>query len=721
METNLLELIILVFGVLASFLMGVVVLYNNPKSYTNKIFSILAIVTSVWLLINFSTLRPEFSKYSLILSRLSIFFAVPQIYTVFLLSKTMPFARINLKSGLLYFTFFLSLAVMLITVSPFAFTDVDLVGGTVQPVPGPGMGAFAIYALVFSVSGLWTLFARFRKGTGEVKAQLQLVLIGILIMFALIILTIMIPVAVFQSTFFVQFSPLYALAFLGFTTYAIVRHRFLDIRLIVARAVSYSLLTLIVVVGYVFLLITSTTLIPGLDVEPNQVVAFTFISVILFFTSSPLRIFIERITDRFFFKGRYDTEVVLGKLTRHMASVIDMKLLSDSLLTTLITEMRITKGAFLIAEEHKIVNIESVGFDEAQLLSRPDIEKLLHGSRDAYIYEELGDDGSKDILRELGITAVFPLKVKEKEIGLMVFGPKSSGEIYNPQDVELLEIFAPQAAVALQNAQSYLEIQEFTRTLEQRVEDRTKELKVAQERELAKAKELLKLKDEFVFIATHDLRTPVTAIRGFIQLIEDDVQKLPESIKEDFGAIQEASNRLNQLVDDLLEVARSESGTIEVDLKPVEFKEVVEKTITQVKPSADKRGITVTMNMVCADDCKVMADEEKLYEVIENLLSNAVKYNKDNGNVTISASKQGNFALVEIEDTGLGIPKEQQEKVFSKFFRAHQEGTEEVPGTGLGLFVVRMLIEKMKGKITFESEEGVGTKFSFTLPLEKVV
>jgi signal transduction histidine kinase len=250
--------------------------------------------------------------------------------------------------------------------------------------------------------------------------------------------------------------------------------------------------------------------------------------------------------------------------------------------------------------------------------------------------------------------------------------------------------------------------------------DRTKvseELKKAQESEVAKAKELVKLKDEFVFIASHDLRTPVTAIRGFVEMIKDRKEPMSAAAQEDFREVEIASERLNQLINDLLEVARSESGTIKVATLPVSSACVIENAVSLAVPQAETKGIKIVTKL--AEDTKmVLADSVKLAEVVENLISNGIKYNKEGGTLTITSSVvPGNMASFSFADTGYGISKDKQEKVFQKFYRARQEGTEDVQGTGLGLFLVRMLIEKMNGEIAFESKEGVGSTFTFTLPL----
>jgi len=245
--------------------------------------------------------------------------------------------------------------------------------------------------------------------------------------------------------------------------------------------------------------------------------------------------------------------------------------------------------------------------------------------------------------------------------------------------------------------------------IERKVIERTEELRKIQKRELA-------IKDEFVFIATHDLSAPVTAVIGYLDFIKASKEKFSEDTQKSFKAIEESAGRLGQLVEDLLQVARSESGTIKVEVSPVNIDELVETSIRQISLLAKEKNIRIKSELD-QNNKNVLADDEKLSEVMENLLSNAVKFNSDGGRVDVKSVRVDNKLQVSVADTGYGIPKAQQGKVFQKFFRARGKETKKVPGTGLGLFVVRMLVEKMKGDITFTSEEGRGTTFTFALPV----
>jgi len=233
--------------------------------------------------------------------------------------------------------------------------------------------------------------------------------------------------------------------------------------------------------------------------------------------------------------------------------------------------------------------------------------------------------------------------------------------------------------------------------------DRTHELEEAQAVQL-------KLKDEFVFIATHDLATPVTAISWVTQMISARSENISDQLKKDLMIISDASDRLKVLVNDLLQVARSESGTVKIDLVDVDARKIIETAVQEVGPLAADKKINIAINL--APNNTIKADPNKLSEVFENILSNGVKYNKEGGSLSISSHPQDDGVVFEFKDTGLGIPEAEIAKVFTKFFRSEKPEVRAHPGTGLGLFVVRMLTEKMGGKISFESIEDKGTTFS---------
>lgn len=230
-------------------------------------------------------------------------------------------------------------------------------------------------------------------------------------------------------------------------------------------------------------------------------------------------------------------------------------------------------------------------------------------------------------------------------------------------------------------------------------------------------KENQKLKDEFVFVAAHELRAPVTVIRGYLHMIlKGEFGKFDQGMKKPLEIMAYLNKGLIDLVHDLLEIARSEAGRLEIKTEPVAVKPLVKELVEAFQVSSHKKGLKLIYQEL-EKDIQVMADSYKLKEVLTNLISNAIKYSLQKGTIEISHEIKGNFLITHIKDQGMGIGKEDMAKLFSKFHRVKRKETEDIEGTGLGLFICKEIITRMKGKIWAESQLGKGSIFSFTLPL----
>jgi signal transduction histidine kinase len=242
-------------------------------------------------------------------------------------------------------------------------------------------------------------------------------------------------------------------------------------------------------------------------------------------------------------------------------------------------------------------------------------------------------------------------------------------------------------------------------------------------------KQLEQLKDEFVFIAAHELRTPVAAMKGYLQLILDGTTgAIPDATRAFIEKVIASDQRLVQLVNDLLEVARSQAGRLTIKVAPVDIAPAISSTLDELKSLADEKGVTMTYDSKLPDGAdgsgtplpQVLADADRIKEVVVNLVGNAIKYMGGAGTITIThelapASASGTMLVTHITDTGLGMSADAQQKLFEKFYRVQTDKTKDITGTGLGLFIVKEIIEKMGGTIAVASEEGKGSTFSFAL------
>jgi len=235
-------------------------------------------------------------------------------------------------------------------------------------------------------------------------------------------------------------------------------------------------------------------------------------------------------------------------------------------------------------------------------------------------------------------------------------------------------------------------------------------------RDVTREREIDRQKTEFVSVASHQLRTPLTSIKWFLEmLIDGDIGKLTDEQKETLKQVFDSNERMIDLVNRLLNVSRIESGRVKVEPKLTDLCELIESAVTEIKPLARKQEQKVDVKL--PDLPKIKIDQKLIREVIINYLSNAVKYTPVGGKIVISAESNDRDLTVSIKDNGIGIPVNQQTKMFHKFFRAENAIARETEGTGMGLYVCKSIIELSGGRTWFESKPGKGSIFYFTLPL----
>jgi signal transduction histidine kinase len=234
-------------------------------------------------------------------------------------------------------------------------------------------------------------------------------------------------------------------------------------------------------------------------------------------------------------------------------------------------------------------------------------------------------------------------------------------------------------------------------------------------RDITDRKQLDRMKDEFVGTVSHELRTPLTAIKGFIELVLDgDAGPVADTQREFLEVAARNADRLGSVINDILDVSRIESQGLEIRLDPTDLGAVLEDVASTFRLMAHNKGLTLRHEV--ADLPKVLGDASRLVQVFSNLLSNAIKYTPG-GEVGIRATAAGDRVEVVVHDAGIGLTEEEQGQLFTKFFRGRNPVVTDSGGTGLGLVIVKGILDKHQGTIHVESRAGEGTRFRVTLPI----
>ncbi len=281
--------------------------------------------------------------------------------------------------------------------------------------------------------------------------------------------------------------------------------------------------------------------------------------------------------------------------------------------------------------------------------------------------------------------AVFPLSLAGKLVGILVL---ETDEPPAAATVDFMQRLAARAAVALENARLYQAVQDAN---------------------LAKSK--------FVSVVSHELRLPMTSIKGYTDLIlQGAVGEVTEQQREFLHVVRNNVERMRILVSDLSDISRIETGRLNLETAPYPLRRYVEQVLTDLRPRMDDKPQALSLSL--PDDLPdILADPNRTVQVLTNLVSNAWKYTPAGGRIEISAAVRDGFVRVEVRDDGYGISPEDREKLFSQFFRSEDARVREQPGWGLGLSVTRHLVELMGGEIGVESVLGEGSTFWFTLPV----
>jgi signal transduction histidine kinase len=411
--------------------------------------------------------------------------------------------------------------------------------------------------------------------------------------------------------------------------------------------------------------------------RPQQIIIGLLLGGAATILFGPVRNAVEFVVDKYFYKDRYDYRQIIKSLNILLNSAKDFSDVSRLIVGATVQVLNLAGGCLYVKNNDGLFEVSAA---QGIFVNRDNQEKLskLISERSSKI-EFPNVAPSQD----LEISYIIPLAADGKEIGMLCLSPKNSRQNFSSDDLFLLEGITSITAISLRSAILVHEVS---------------------------------VRDTFVSIASHELRNPLTSILGYTELL---ISKDPPEAtrKEWLKHIRENSQKLTDIVDDLLNVTRIQSGKVIMKLEKVNLSEILKERVVNTQEGTGKHNFAIEIETALPT---VLIDRDKFGAVIGNLLSNAVKYSPNGGNISIAVrnERQSNRVVISITDQGIGIGPEDRELLFTTFHRIQRPETRGIKGSGLGLYIAKEWTKAMGGEIWLKSELNKGSTFFVAVPTQ---
>lgn len=576
-------------------------------------------------------------------------------------------------------------------------------------------GSFVASSLLV---GLAVLVRGRQLARGRRRRQISTVLTGAVIAAAIGIFCNLIA-PLFGNYQLVQIGPIGILVFVVVTAYAVVRHGMFDVRRAVARTSVYTMsfavlsgLYVVLAYGLSAALFESGSAQHATILSPINVI----LALVLVFVFQPIKHFFDQLTNRIFYHGEYDRDAFAREFGRILSYDNDLRLLLKEVGLHIANNLKAEQVFFYIVGRGVM---GATGSRRSRMLEG-DIEQISgyyeqhHVTPEVLMTDAVESREVERILRSYQVSIVLPLEVHRQIIGYVFIGEhKSRG--YRARDVRVLESIGNELAIAVQNSLSVEEVRELNESLQHRIDDATRELRLSNKQ----LQRLDEAKDEFISMASHQLRTPLTSIKGYLDMVlQGDLGKVSSTQRAVLGEAFISSERMVALINDFLNVSRLQTGKFIIERRESDLALAVQEQLQMLEVVAKQHNLSFKQKI--AKDLPLLeVDIDKLRQVILNMIDNAIYYSKPGSSIEVSLTKEGSEVVFSVKDTGIGVPESEQVGLFGKFFRASNARKKRPDGTGVGLFLAKKVIVSHGGQIVFSSSEGKGSTFGFRLPIPK--
>jgi signal transduction histidine kinase len=495
------------------------------------------------------------------------------------------------------------------------------------------------------------------------------------------------------------------------------RHGVLDLRFVAVRTISYLFSLIAVAICFVTLGFVSSYFfmqLSGSELDTTVLGPIAIVSALVAALAlQPIKKLFNKAIDRLLYKDNYSINEFTVRMSQTLNSTNDLRTLLERSAKVIASTVKSSQAFFfvnLLEDRHMSAGTE--GHSKVGAAEFKGIERVPGRQYGPLLISQFPTDHALHrMMMSHRLDLVMPLCKGEEIVGFLCLG-RSKKVGYTNRDIKVLRMISDELTIAIQNALSVDEVRKLNDTLEQRISSATRELRTSN----AQLQRLDEVKDEFISMASHQLRTPLTSIKGYISMmLEGDVGKITKEQRHMLSEAFVSSERMVRLIGDFLNVSRLQTGRFVIDKHPVDLALLVQREVDGLTQNALARGIKFTYKKP-KNIPLLELDENKIQQVIMNFSDNAIYYSKEKSTVTVSLEKIGDFIEFKVVDTGIGVPKKEQDQLFGKFFRASNARQARPDGTGVGLFLAKKVIDDHDGIILFESKEGEGSTFGFRLP-----
>jgi len=622
--------------------------------------------------------------------------------------------RGKFEKQILYASYGSALVFSILNLSGFFVSEFFKVSNQYFPRAGLIFELYMVNFILFIGDGLFLAFRKYKETTSGIKRnQIAYFLVAAL-------LTVLVGSTNFLPSFRIKIYPIgntNNMVFTSIVAYAIVKHRLMDIEVVIKKSVVYAALTVSITAIYAIIVGVFYGVFGITRFAQGSLLVNGLAAMIIALSFQPLRNRIQTMVDKLFFKDRYDYHKTLKDFSRAVTSILSLDRLLNLIVNKVTEIMHIDKGCLMLwdkeLEEFKIKfgkGLRKEVFDKISFKRNSYLVKWLEREKRIFSIEEIEifpgrkefsktDSEEKefyetlDKLEEMGAMLCIPLMVKGRLIAIFTLDNKMSGDMFTSEDLELLSTVANQAAIAIENAKLYEEMREMEKSLHQ-------------------ADKLAALGTLASSIA-HEIRNPLVSIKTFTQLAprkfnsRDFLDKFQTIVPEEL-------ERMEYILNQLLDFGRFSQPEFHF----LNVEEIIDSILSLMNMELSKSNIGV-VKLYGKDVPQIMADGEQLKQVFMNIVLNAIQAMPEGGNLRIITSIEqesvdgdiSDFVAVKFEDTGCGISEENLSNLFNPFF------TTKNGGSGLGLSISRRIIKEHNGHINVASKVGKGTAFTIKLPL----